>query len=144
LSMRNILVIDDDACVRAVVASTFTRLGYQVQTAENGAVGLRIFEAEPADLVITDILMPEKDGIEVIIALRQYLYIPKVIAMSGGGQRCGMEVLRTAKLLGADAVMSKPLSMSQLVRVAGELLDAQAEDFARRIRRGVRPCRRAA
>ena len=142
--MPSVLVIDDDPCIRAVITSTFRRMGYEVRSAENGLMGTVLFEITPADLVITDIFMPEMDGIETIAALRRHAPVPAIIAISGGGAMCGTETLSAAKLLGADAVMSKPLSMSALLHVAGELLGAQAEGPARRAARGVNTRRHAA
>jgi CheY-like chemotaxis protein len=124
--MSSVLVIDDDASVRAVVVSTFERMGYRTYAAENGRAGVALFAAEPCDLVITEILMPVMDGIETIIALRKTASPPAVIAISGAGYVSGADVLQTAKLLGADAVLPKPLSMSSLLRLAGEILDAKA------------------
>lgn len=120
--IRSVLVIDDDPLSRLAIAATLEDLGYQVLTAENGREGLDLFAAEPTDVVITDIYMPEKDGIEVIIGLREHLHIPKVIAISGGGELCGMDVLRMAKLLGADETMIKPLSLAKLGVMVAELL----------------------
>lgn len=129
---RKILVIDDDNANRAALAFALRQPGYEILMAENGNVGLKMCETEQVDLVITDILMPETDGIEVILALRQYDVIPKVIAMTGGGRWCGMEMLQAAKMLGADAVVSKPCSLPHLERVLVELLDADAEELAQR------------
>jgi len=140
-----ILIVDDDPCTRAVIHATLSRLGYETRCAEDGRAAAALHEMMPADLVITDIFMPVMDGIELIIALRAHVDIPKVIAISGGGILCGMEALRTAKLLGADAIMEKPLSMSALVKTVATLLEARAtERAAGRRRRGVRFVKEAA
>ncbi len=120
--MPSVLVIDDDACLRGVITSTFRRMGYEAHGAENGRAGLAHFEAEPADLVVTAIFMPVMDGLEVITALRASAHIPAVIAISGDGVMCGTDALYTAKMLGADAVLPKPLTMGALLNIAGELL----------------------
>lgn len=133
-----ILIVDDDPCTRAVISSTLSRLGYEVRCAENGRAALALHAMTAADLVITDIFMPEMDGIEVIIALRGNVDIPKVVAISGGGSMCGKDALRMADLLGADAVLEKPFSMSALVALVGDLLDTRkSERAAGQRRRGL-------
>jgi len=124
-----VLVIDDDVLTRTAVASVLEDLGHTVMTAGDGREAMALFAAEPAQLVVTDIFMPVMDGIEVIIALREQIRIPKVIAMSGGGRQCGMDVLHMAMLLGADAALHKPIVPARLSRVATDLL-AQADGEA--------------
>ena len=128
----HILVIEDDDSLRSVIASTLTRLGYLVRTAQSGAHGLALFAIEPAALVITDVFMPEVDGLETIQELRKAPCPPKIIAISGGGVVRDLDILRAAKLLGADLVMSKPFSISALIQAASALLDAHAADLAQR------------
>ena len=83
-NMASILVIDDDPSIRTVFQRYLERLGYVVRVAANGREGIQLMEAEPPDLVITDIMMPEADGLEVIMAIRsKHLKVP-VIAISGG------------------------------------------------------------
>jgi CheY-like chemotaxis protein len=118
----SVLIIDDDAGNRAAIAAALTRLGYLTATAADGRAGLDAFNADPVDLVITDIFMPERDGIEVIMALRGNLFIPKIIAMSGGGVLCGMDVLRIAELLGADRSITKPVDLSKLTDMVADVL----------------------
>jgi DNA-binding response OmpR family regulator len=118
-----LLVIDDDAGLRAVIASTFARLGYDVRSAEDGRTGLAKFADEPADLVITDIYMPDVEGIQAILQLKAGRKAPKVVAISGGGGCGGLDALRLARGVGADATARKPLSMSGLVRLVQDLLD---------------------
>ena len=83
----------------------------------------KLARLEPADLVITAIFMPDQEGIETIIALKRSTTPPKVMAVSGPGEVCKMDVLALAKRVGADAVMAKPLSISALVEEARRLLD---------------------
>lgn len=118
----SVLVIDDDVATRVMISAVLEDLGYQVFTAENGRAGLDLYAAEPADLVITDIYMPEKDGIETIISLRELAHPPRIIAMSGGGEASGMDVLRMARLLGADATLLKPISIPRMLREVAELM----------------------
>lgn len=119
----SVLIIDDDDGAREALAWALRAMGHQTFTAKNGRDGLALFNAEPADIVVTDIFMPERDGIEVVIALRERPCVPKVIAMSGGGLLRGTEVLHVAKLLGADRIMPKPVDAAKLEDVIAELLD---------------------
>lgn len=121
--LNRILVIDDEVHSRTVLASTLSRLGFDVRTAENGRTGMKLFTAEPADLVITAIFMPDQEGIETIIELKRSKWPPKVIAVSGPGLVCKMDVLALAQRVGADAVMARPLSISALIETARRLLD---------------------
>jgi CheY-like chemotaxis protein len=116
-----ILVIDDDAAMRAVIVSTFTRLGYEVRAADCGQTALGLFQAQAADLVVTDIVMEGGEGIDTILRLSETPRPPKIIAISGG--RAGFDVLQLARTVGAHATALKPVSMSNLVRLAEGLLD---------------------
>jgi DNA-binding response OmpR family regulator len=136
--LSNVLVIDDDPAIRSLIASTLSRLGYRVRTAEDGATGLRQFAAEPADLVIVDIFMPEKEGIETIIELRRRLAIPRIIAISGGGAIGGMEALQLARMIGAEAALLKPFSMSALVETVARLLEEAEQEQSAARRKGGR------
>lgn len=118
----NILVIDDDDRLRELICGRLRRQGHVVHAAENGRIGLRVCEAEGPDLVITDILMPDMEGIETILALKARAAPPKIIAMSGGGRMVGRDFLKWARHLGADQVLAKPFRMSALLAMAGELL----------------------
>jgi DNA-binding response OmpR family regulator len=117
-----ILVIEDDPQICELIALSLTRQGFAVSTAENGRTGLLLFADEAPDLVISDILMPDVEGIEVLLALKASPSAPKVIAISGGGRLGGRDFLRWATHLGADAVMAKPFRMSSLVERVQELL----------------------
>jgi CheY-like chemotaxis protein len=111
-----ILIIDDDAQVRTVLGSVLTKSGHQVTTAANGAIGLRLWREHGADLVLTDIQMPETDGIEVILQLRTYAPHLPVIAMSGGDRSGDLDLLGDARLLGAVALLKKPFSADTLLQ----------------------------
>jgi two-component system response regulator MprA len=139
-----ILIVDDDPCIRALISATLSRRGYEVRSAENGRAALALHAIAPADLVITDIFMPEMDGIEVIIALRSNVDIPQVVAISGGGSMCGKDALRMADLLGANAILEKPLSMSALVARVADLMDTRKSERAAGQRRRGLPRRLAA
>ena len=120
--MARILIIEDDNEVRDYLDSVMTRAGYDVVVASNGKDGVELFRSHPVDLVITDIIMPEKDGIETIMDLRSNRKTPKVIAISGGGRAEPENYLHSAKLLGADRTMRKPFTNAEMLRAVRELL----------------------
>ena len=120
--MYKILVIDDEESIRSLLKKAFQKKGYQVEIAENGKVGIEKFQKNPADLVITDIIMPEKEGLETIMELRGISSKVKIVAISGG-LKYGPELnLSAAKILGADSAVCKPFDLKQLFAVADELL----------------------
>ena len=98
--------------------------GHEVIEANQGDEGLRLYRAKPADLVITDIIMPEMDGIEVIMALRREAPQLKVIAMSGGGRFMQMEPLSMAEPLGAFATLRKPFELDAMIETVKRALAA--------------------
>ena len=111
--MATVLVIDDEAPVRAVVRSALNSAGYEVTEASNGREGLARFRQSPPDLVIADIHMPELNGLDVIMELTREFLDVKVIAISGvpGYQR----LLDLAKLLGARQTLHKPFAIDELL-----------------------------
>ena len=114
--MANILVIDDEAPMRRFVAHALTKQGHVVSEAADGAEALRILAERPIGLVITDLLMPETDGIETIMELRRLYPATKIIAISGGGEyQSGAGFLRAAVSLGADRTLTKPFEFKQLL-----------------------------
>jgi DNA-binding response OmpR family regulator len=121
-----VLIIDDDPRIRKLLEQGLSRRGFTVFTAENGRPGLKLFNAEQPELVITDILMPDVEGIETIMTLKRGPNPPKVIAMSGGGRLAGREFLKWARHLGADEVISKPFRVSALITTARALLGDSA------------------
>ena len=113
--MSKILVIDDDTMVRNTLSAILRHHGYEVELAVNGKQGLAAFRTGAPDLVITDIIMPEKEGIETIIEMRRDRPDAKIIAISGGGRVGNADFLRMAKTLGATAVIAKPFSPQELI-----------------------------
>jgi CheY-like chemotaxis protein len=113
--MAKILVIDDEALIREMLRQMLSRLGHRVVVASDGEEGLSAFAQSKPDLIITDIIMPNKDGIQLITEIfRQHPNQP-VIAISGGRRAVTAEFnLDSAGLLGAKAVLPKPFSLSQL------------------------------
>ena len=111
--MASILIIDDEVSIRALLRTTLERAGHEVQEAPNGRIGLALYHFRPTDLVITDIAMPEMNGLDMILELTRHFLDAKVIAISGvGGENKDLDV---AKLLGARRTFHKPFSVPQLL-----------------------------
>ncbi|HEY7699351.1 MAG TPA: response regulator [Vicinamibacteria bacterium] len=119
-----ILLIDDEIEVRATVSRLLQRAGYEVVTAANGAEALETARFVRADLIITDILMPGKEGLETITELRHEFPELPVIAVSGGGIVDPSSYLTLAQKLGADRALAKPFGFEELLSTVRELLDA--------------------
>ena len=115
--MRHVLVIDDNEDLRELIQLVLERAGYSVALAPDGEAGLRAQRARPADVVITDIFMPNQDGLETIAALRRDYPAVKVVAMSGGGTKVkGEGTLLTAREIGAHCVLPKPFENEALLQ----------------------------
>jgi two-component system response regulator (stage 0 sporulation protein F) len=111
--MATILIIDDEEPIRALLRTTLEAAGHKVVEAGNGRVGLDRYRLKPTDLIITDIGMPELNGLDMMLELTRQFLDTKVIAISGeGGEK---NVLDAAKLLGARRTFHKPFSMPQLL-----------------------------
>jgi len=121
--MKKILVIDDEPSIRALLSKMLEREGFSVITAPDGKEGMKRFIREPADLVITDLIMPEKEGMEVIMELRKGSPQVPVIAISGGGRNTPESYLNTAKLLGASAILIKPVQKEKLLEAVRGALE---------------------
>ena len=113
--VQTILVIDDDAYSRMTLQLVLEDAGYAVECAEDGALGLRAFTAHRPDLVITDIIMPAREGLETIGEIRKLDRAVPIIAVSGGGRLKSIDLLTLAGRLGADAVLSKPFAAEELI-----------------------------
>ncbi len=120
--MPSILIVDDNEQVCGVLRQALEGAGYQVRIACNGNEGMTRYREVPADLVILDILMPEKEGLETLIELRRDFPAIKVIAISGGSERAHVNLLDLAKRLGALHTLSKPFEMKALVDLAASLV----------------------
>jgi len=117
-----ILVIDDDEQMRVLLRQVMEWSGFNVDDAENGRKGMQIQRRQPADLVITDLIMPEQEGLETISLLKKEFPAVKIVAISGGG-RIGPEAyLPAARELGADLVFSKPFDVKEFVTAVRGLL----------------------
>ena len=120
--MPKILIIDDEEMVRDVLRQTLEREGYDVQAAADGEKGLSLFETWKPDLVITDILMPGKEGLETIRELRAVDPDVQIIAISGGGDRGDLNFLRAASMFGAVRTLSKPISRDDLLPMVRDIV----------------------
>ncbi|MBI9084117.1 MAG: response regulator [Desulfobacterales bacterium] len=120
--MARILIIDDDVQVRKLLQSLLVRAGYEVAVAADGKEGLEAYRQTPADLIITDLIMPEKEGIEMILELHQEFSGLKIIAISGGARIAPENYLRMAETLGACRTFSKPVDRNALLTAVAELL----------------------
>jgi CheY-like chemotaxis protein len=120
--MTRILLIDDDAPARDMLRQMLERAGYDVVEASNGREGLQRYQATAIDLIITDILMPEQDGLETIQELRRLTPEAKIIAISGGGQTGLLDLLPVAEKLGAQRILRKPLRRQEILDAVRQLL----------------------
>ena len=127
MSLKRILVIDDDDLVRDTLARILVRGGYEAVSAKSGREGIARFRENPPDLIVTDVIMPDQDGIETIVELRQMDPAPPIIAISGGGRAKAMQFLDAAEKLGANKVLSKPVKQADLLAVIAELLSRAAD-----------------
>lgn len=112
--MGQILIIDDEQNVREAIGKIVESMGHVPVEAINGREGIRKFRERPTEVVISDILMPEKEGLETIRELRSIAPSVKIIAISGGARLQGTDFLSVAEQLGADAVLRKPFKIDQL------------------------------
>lgn len=110
------VVIDDDAQVRCLVAMMLARAGYEVAQAKNGEEGIELCNALEPEVVVTDIFMPRRDGIDVLREVKAHAKQPRVVAISGGSPRLQVDFLSVADKMGADAVVPKPFTPSQLLQ----------------------------
>ncbi|MEX2156436.1 MAG: response regulator [Gemmatimonadales bacterium] len=120
--MARILVIDDDGQVRGAIRRILERAGHTVLDVADGEAGIRVYRERPTDLIITDIFMPERDGIETIQELRREFPGVKIIAISGGDRTRTMDLRRDAELFGASRTLGKPFELNALLTAVSELL----------------------
>ncbi len=120
--MARILVIDDDPQLRRLLRRYFERHHHAVAEAADGNEGLARFHESGADIIITDLIMPGKEGMETILELRRNNPDVKVIAMSGGGRVAPAGYLKLAKGIGASRVFSKPFELAELHQAVEELI----------------------
>lgn len=120
--MTTVLIIDDESLLRTTLRSMLEKEHFIVQEAADGRTGLALWRQSPTDVVLTDIFMPNKDGIEVILEIKRTRPQAKIIAMTGGGQTRQWEMVPAAILLGADRTIQKPFDKKTLLAVIKEVL----------------------
>lgn len=121
--MANILVIDDDPMAREFIAEALSQTGHHIATASNGRQGLALFGATPFDLVITDIIMPDVEGIETIMQLKREKPGVRIIAISGGGKISAYSHLSLAEKFGVKKTLAKPFGKADLFSAVNEVLE---------------------
>lgn len=126
-----ILVVDDDEAIRDMLALTLQRRGLHVVTARDGNDGVRIYKTQQFDVVVTDLIMPDKEGIEMILEMRQMKRPIRIIAISGGGRVDQSMHLHLARSVGADRVLSKPFMPQDLVNLIEEVMASPAREDVR-------------
>lgn len=122
--MAHILVADDQESIRALLAALLKQYGYEVTLAANGREALALYRSRPIDLVITDIIMPDMEGIETIRELRKLNPDAKIIAMSGGGTGRAADYLRVASMFGVNQVIEKPFDMPGMLKAVRFCLES--------------------
>ena len=125
--MSQILLVDDNAVFCQALCQTLARAGHEVRTAANGAVALKLFLQGATDLVITDLIMPEREGLETIMALRQLRPDIRIIAISGGGRMEPSTCLAMAEHLGAARTLAKPFTARAILEAVAAVLAEEPE-----------------
>jgi CheY-like chemotaxis protein len=124
--MAQILLIEDDEIIRRMLRLTLMRFGHVVTEAKDGKEGLEVYWRTKPDLIVTDLVMPVKEGIEVLIELREKKSNVKIIAISGGGRHNVSNYLNMAKQLGASKVIAKPFSSEDFMKAVDEVIPGSA------------------
>jgi len=123
--MPGILIVEDEKELREMLRVSLLRRNFSVMEAENGKDAILHFKPSITDLVVTDLIMPDEDGLKVIMKLREIKPLIKIIAISGGGKAGPGNYLNLAKALGANAIFSKPFSLNDLMAKIEELLEIE-------------------
>jgi CheY-like chemotaxis protein len=126
--MACILIVEDDKDLREMLKVSLLKRKYTVLEASNGNEALLRFKPQITDLVITDLIMPDEDGLKVIMKIKGIKPSIKVIAMSGGGKAGPGNYLNLAKALGADEIFPKPFSVNDLLKKIDNLLNPEQQD----------------
>jgi DNA-binding NtrC family response regulator len=124
-AMARVLIIDDNTPTRHMLRQALERAGYEVADAPDGRAGMQLQRAMPADVIITDILMPEQEGLETIRELQRDFPTTKIIAISGGGQIGTYSFLAIAERLGARRALQKPFGLREMLDAVKEMLQMQ-------------------
>ena len=120
--MAQVVVIEDEEFLRRALMQVLEREGHQVRGAPNGRLGLDLLKKEPVTLVVTDLFMPEMDGVELVRTVRKQFPSVKIIVISGGAYEGQVQLLGLASGLGAAAVLQKPFELDELVRMVNNVL----------------------
>lgn len=120
--LAKIVVVDDDHDLRRTICDYLVSVGHDVQQAADGNNAMSLIASEEPQLVLTDILMPDKEGFSTIMDIRAAYENIKIIAMSGGGQMKRLDLLKSAHVLGADAVIAKPFEFDDLCKTIEKVL----------------------
>lgn len=120
--MARILIVDDDEMVRSMLSQVVQQGGHEAIVAPNAVVGIGLYRKNPADIIIMDIIMPEKDGWEAIVELKEDFPAVKIIAISGGAKQGPYSYLALARRFGAQKVFPKPVRKQELLNAIDELL----------------------
>ncbi len=121
--MARILIIDEEEQVRRYLRKILEAQGHEVVAASDGKLGIELCREEPTDLIITDIFMPEKEGLETIRELRRDYPDVKIIAISGGGRTGNLDFLPLAEKFGALRTLDKPFTRQEMLDAVQEVLD---------------------
>ncbi|MFW6199675.1 MAG: response regulator [Gemmatimonadota bacterium] len=121
--MADIIIIDDEEALRSTMRKILERAGHEVREAGDGGRGLELVRERPADLVITDIFMPGKEGMETIQELKEKFPDVRILAVSGGATLGASGPLMDAELFGADGSLAKPFTVESLQAAVDEVLD---------------------
>jgi DNA-binding NtrC family response regulator len=122
---ERIMIVDDDAGIRRALQLLLSKAGYRVTQARNGLEALRLWRDHGGDLVITDLHMPEKNGIETILELLTHTPGIRIIAMSGGGQTKRLDLLGNATMLGAVLTIEKPFTLTEMLTLVRQALKSR-------------------
>jgi CheY-like chemotaxis protein len=120
----HIHIVDDEALIRELFRRILENEGYEVTDSPDGNAALAMCRERPPELIITDLIMPDKEGIETIIELKRDFPAVKIIAISGGGRVTATEYLELAETFGANMTLSKPISRDELLTAVQRVLDS--------------------
>lgn len=123
--MANILLIDDDPLILDLLQDVLTEAGHECVCAGNGVIGFKALEQSHFDLVVTDLIMPEAEGLETILKIRKTGSRTPILAISGGIPGLPANFLPVAARMGADRILTKPFEISEFLRLVAELLASQ-------------------
>lgn len=120
--MTRVLVIDDDPELRQFLCESLEENGYSAEGEADGALGIRAYQRQPADIVLTDIVMPTKEGLETILEFRRRFPEATIIAMSGGLTAANYDPLPAARILGAQHTLQKPFSVKEMLDLLSQIV----------------------